>query len=613
MTSPTHNCTVDVARLESAWRAVVTALWEEPRPKGHWTGELSPSALSTSTALMALWQLAIQGESLDHGVMLAGVDWLLSEQRADGGWGDTPVSYSNISTTLLVQATLTALSQSTLPSGSGLGQRIPLSVLSRASACVDRFGGISALLARYGRDRTFSIPILTHCALAGLVKWSQIPRLPFELACLPPQFYKSVRLPVVSYALPALIAIGQVRHHRQPPWNPVTRAIRHLARQPSLRVLERIQPTSGGYLEATPLTSFVTMSLAAMGLSAHPVARRGRQFLLDSVRQDGSWPIDTNLATWVTTLAVNALGPELPPESRGPLRDWLLGQQWRQVHPYTNSPPGGWAWTDLSGGVPDADDTPGAILALVNLAAADGPTPGVVDAIEAAMVWLLGLQNRDGGWPTFCRGWGLLPFDRSACDLTAHVLRAMRVARPYISAGVVAQSEVATRRGLAFLRHQQRSDGTWLPLWFGNQDAPGDENPTYGTARVLLALADLVTDHPAAVEMVTRGVSGLLGTRNLDGGFGGGGGTSSTLEETALVVETLCSLPSGYGLPEEVIPAGVHWLISAVERLAWAQPSPIGFYFAKLWYYERLYPLVFTIAALRQARIWCRAGGGATG
>ena len=30
-------------------------------------------------------------------------------------------------------------------------------------------------------------------------------------------------------------------------------------------------------------------------------------------------------------------------------------------------------------------------------------------------------------------------------------------------------------------------------------------------------------------------------------------------------------------------------------------PAPIGFYFAKLWYYEKLYPLVFAVAALGQA------------
>ena len=35
-----------------------------------------------------------------------------------------------------------------------------------------------------------------------------------------------------------------------------------------------------------------------------------------------------------------------------------------------------------------------------------------------------------------------------------------------------------------------------------------------------------------------------------------------------------------------------------VELGTWTRPTPIGFYFAKLWYYERLYPMVFTVAAL---------------
>jgi hypothetical protein len=36
---------------------------------------------------------------------------------------------------------------------------------------------------------------------------------------------------------------------------------------------------------------------------------------------------------------------------------------------------------------------------------------------------------------------------------------------------------------------QQRADGSWVPLWFGNQDHPAEENPVYGTAKVLLAYA----------------------------------------------------------------------------------------------------------------------------
>src|SRR5438874_2574624 len=80
-----------------------------------------------------------------------------------------------------------------------------------------------------------------------------------------------LRLPVVSYALPALIAMGQVRHRRLPSRNPAARWARGLASPASLRVLHEIQPEGGGFLEATPLTSFVVMSMAGAGLAGEAV------------------------------------------------------------------------------------------------------------------------------------------------------------------------------------------------------------------------------------------------------------------------------------------------------------------------------------------------------
>src|SRR5205807_55331 len=112
-----------------------------------------------------------------------------------------------------------------------------------------------AVRARYGKDRTFSVPILMTAALAGLVDWKEVPPLPFELACLPQTWFRFLGLPVVSYALPALIAIGQAVAHHRPP-NLVARIVRRLAKRKSLRVLAAIQPKNGGFLEATPLTSF---------------------------------------------------------------------------------------------------------------------------------------------------------------------------------------------------------------------------------------------------------------------------------------------------------------------------------------------------------------------
>jgi squalene-hopene/tetraprenyl-beta-curcumene cyclase len=536
-----------------------------------------------------------------------------------------------------------------------------------------------------------------------------------------------------------------------------------------------MQPDSGGYLEATPLTAFVVMSLASIYRSPRApreemgppssrdvapeggtdcisrsemptVIREGVKFLINSIRPDGSWPIDTNLATWNTTLAINALagaGEDLArvfgrravdneymratrialvnlPGSeivRGTARDsqasaaqtasdaleWLLSCQHRIRHPFTGADAGGFGWSDLSGAVPDADDTPGALLAIANRGHqwnSELDEEGAFNALEgtwsSAALWLLNLQNRDGGWPTFCRGWGKLPFDRSGTDLTAHVIRAINWRRPwdpYAVGFLRDRIHRAITHGLKFIRRAQHPDGSWSPLWFGNQDHPEEDNPVYGTAKVLMAYRDLgLMDSPEA----QRGVEWLVGNQNADGGWGSGvwrkagelkssncklqiadcetasgeaarnaepvtqsgveseglvtgsatgshpvPGTQysvlstgqddampvqsqlpnpqsqiasnpkskiqnlkSSVEETALAVEALlaaCPRNATEGVPYSAVARGLAWLIERVEAGQHRQPAPIGFYFAKLWYYERLYPLTFTVAALGRA------------
>jgi squalene-hopene/tetraprenyl-beta-curcumene cyclase len=599
---------IDPDRLQRAYQTARRDLLAERTAEGHWVGELSGSALSTATATSAL-SIVAQGipsgeaPSQRFGPLIAsGLRYLAAGQNSDGGWGDTDKSLSNIATTMLVRAAFHLAGKA--------GEHAKL--LDGAQRYIDSQGDLVGLRKRYGRDKTFAVPILTNCALAGSVPWREVSPLPFELACFPHAAFRFLRLPVVSYALPALVAIGQARYFHAPPRNPITRLVRHWAVEGSLRTLGRMQPDSGGYLEATPLTSFVVMSLAGTGRADHPVVRRGVEFLVRSVRSDGSWPIDTNLATWVTTLSVNALAGTEDVSELGCL-EWLLSCQHREVHAFTNAAPGGWGWTDLSGAVPDADDTPGALLALAAMrpSATEKEAPRLDVAATSGVRWLLGLQNPDGGWPTFCRGWGKLPFDRSGVDLTAHAIRALDAWKP-VSPGPIGES---IRRGFAFLERSQRGDGSWVPLWFGNQYQPHEENPVYGTSRVLLAYRDLdeLSSGPAR-----RGLAWLARSQRPDGGWAGGPagsdaarGEMSSVEETAVAVEALAGAPLECSF-EPVVTKGLKWLVESVESGRFRENAPIGFYFARLWYHERLYPLIFTVSALARAtrRRGCRRASG---
>src|SRR5437016_4724144 len=86
-------------RLAAAYEKARAALLAERHPDGYWLGELSSSALATATAISAL---ALVGGHAE--LVFSGLSWLSEHQNADGGWGDTVKSLSNISTTMLGRA-----------------------------------------------------------------------------------------------------------------------------------------------------------------------------------------------------------------------------------------------------------------------------------------------------------------------------------------------------------------------------------------------------------------------------------------------------------------------------------------------------------------------------
>ncbi len=558
----------------------------------HWEGRLSSSALATAIAVQAL---ILDDPEFHRDRIIDGQSWLLRTQHRDGSWGDSMRNHGNLTATLLAWCVLPQ-------DDPNCGKAI-----ARAESWMQKKMGdaspqaiVAAVLDKYGADRTFSVPILTMCTIAGRLGegrrgWRHVMQLPFELAILPHAFFRIIKLPVVSYAIPALIAMGLARHRNRPSWFLPLRVLRNMVTKKVLAILHRMQPSSGGFLEAIPLTGFVCMALSAAGFGDLEAVRNGIQFLVDTQRSDGSWAIDSNLATWLTTLSVKAMEipaedvPELGREERTAIRDWLLAQQFDETHPFTQADPGAWGWTNLPGAVPDADDTAGALVALTRLGRIDDRTR---QAGLRGCTWLMNLQNRDGGFPTFCRGWGKLPFDRSCPDITAHALMALAEWRIHLTDDVDQEIQYSIDRGLQFLKHNQAKDGSWAPLWFGSEGVRGQQNRTYGTGVVVAALRRLPPMRfGLAKELASKGARWLIAHQNDDGGWGARLGVRSSIEETAIALNAL-AWPGNERRSSCL--RGTHWL-SAHQSIG---PAPIGLYFASLWYYERLYPAIFTAIAM---------------
>ena len=155
---------------------------------------------------------------------------------------------------------------------------------------------------------------------------------------------------------------------------------------------------------------------------------------------------------WDTVLAAHALAqaglePDHPTLRRA--ASWLLAKQTRRPGDWAVRnpvPPGGWYFEYRNEFYPDVDDTCMALMVL-RQARADGPEAAQEAAIARGLTWMLGMQNRDGGWASFDRDNDQellthVPFadhnamiDPSTPDLTGRVLECLshfghRVGRP---------------------------------------------------------------------------------------------------------------------------------------------------------------------------------------
>ena len=313
---------------------------------------------------------------------------------------------------------------------------------------------------------------------------------------------------------------------------------------------------------------------------------------------------------WDTAMAIEALTDSGTPGDDARLiqaADWLLDQEvrvkgdWSVRRPHLA--PAGWAFEFANDNYPDVDDTAEVGLALRRV---DHPDPDRVDAaLVRARGWLEGMQSRNGGWGAFdadntntlCRQPSFRDFgeviDPPSADVTARALQ-------FLAQEDALDTETA-RRGLAWLRAEQETDGSWFGRWGANH--------IYGLSVVVPALvaAGTSTEDPA----IRRAVAWLEAHQNADGGWGEDlrsysdpawiGRGASTASQTAWALLALLEADE----KSPAIQPGIEFLIRTQrEDGNWDEDLYTGTGFPGAFYINyHLYRLLFPLMALgRYAR-----------
>jgi squalene-hopene/tetraprenyl-beta-curcumene cyclase len=143
--------------------------------------------------------------------------------------------------------------------------------------------------------------------------------------------------------------------------------------------------------------------------------------------------------------------------------------------------------------------------------------------------------------------------------------------QPAVNRALAAKIDRAMVRAKNFLAKSQRENGAWIPLWFGNENAPEQENAIYGTARTLIGVNEITG---AGETMIIRAERFLRNST-----------APESIEEISLAIEATSDSRR------------INDLLDRIESNQLTS-TPIGLYFARLWYFEKLYPLIFATSAL---------------
>lgn len=538
-------------RLQQGIRRAIDWLLADQDQDGFWVGRLESNSCMEAEWILAMHILGIRNDPKYDGVVQA----IINDQRSDGSWEiyyDAPIGDINTTVESYAALRIAGIDPQSEP-------------LVRARQWILENGGLSG-------TRVFTRYWL---ALLGEWPWQHTPALPPEIIFIPtwapfnlyrfatwaratmlPLALLSARRPVLpplpGRRLDELFPGGRDNFdYRLPRKNGILSWERfflitdrilnryvdfafHPFRNNAIRrcrewIIEH-QDADGAWGGIQPPWIYSLMALHTEGYALdHPVMAAGLDafnFRWSYEREGGIYLQPSVSPIWDTVLVLLAfLDCDMPPDTESAAEkavsyllkeQVLVGGDWQVF--VKDVEPGGWAFEFENDKYPDVDDTAVAVIVLLRLLPwIKNPETKeqVFSAVDKAVEWLLGMQNKNGGWAAFDRDntskiLTLIPFadfgellDPPSVDVTAHVVEALGLCGKTIADPVVA-------RACRFIRSEQEEDGPWFGRW--------GVNYIYGTAAVLPALEAVGESMEA--DFVQRAAHWLIDHQNEDGGWG---------------------------------------------------------------------------------------------
>jgi squalene-hopene/tetraprenyl-beta-curcumene cyclase len=613
-------------------------------PQGYWWGELETNVCMAAEYLLLTHFLGVADRRRWDKI----VTYLRRQQLPDGTWSIYHGGPSDLNATVEAYFAL-KLASAVGGSASGGGAPADEPAMEKARRFVLSKGGVPKV-------RIFTKIWL---ALFGQWDWRGVPVLPPELILLPSWFPTNIyefaswarativpmliiltRRPVcpvplgahidelypaprheIDYSLPKsgpllswqtfFLGLDKVlRRYEGLGWKPLRRRAVLAAEKWILSHQEEDGSWAG--IQPPWVYSLIALKLLGYGLD-HPAMVRGlRGFEGFAIEDEETFNPQACLSpVWDTGLAMIALldaglpadHPALVNAGRWLLQEQILtGGDWQVKN--RKGPPGGWAFEFANDLYPDIDDTAEVMIALARTHIPEEQEKR--EALERGLQWLLSMQSKNGGWGAFDvdntrRLITCIPFcdfgeviDPPSEDVTAHVIELLALLG-------YDRAFPPVRRALAYLRREQRGDGSWFGRW--------GVNHVYGTGAVLPALQAVGED--MGQDYMRRAVRWLATHQNDDGGWGetcasyadpeSAGQGPSTASQTAWAL--LALLAAGQGT-SETVRRGVIYLAEAQRQDgSWDEPHFTGTGFPRDFFINyHLYRDYFPLMALGRYR-----------